>query len=53
MPNYQIRTSGHLWERKLCGTTLTLEAAKLKAENFISTELYNNKKLKLKLMRDL
>ncbi len=24
MPNYQINTSGHLWERKLCGTTSIL-----------------------------
>jgi hypothetical protein len=29
MPNYQIRTSGHLWERKSCGTTLTLDFSTL------------------------
>ncbi len=29
MPDYQIRTSGHLWERKLCGTTLTLDPSTL------------------------
>ncbi len=25
MPNYQISISGHLWEKKLCGATPTLD----------------------------
>ncbi len=29
MPNYQIKTSGRLWEGKLCGTTLTLDSSTL------------------------
>jgi hypothetical protein len=29
MPNYQISTSGCLWERKSCGTTLTLDFSTL------------------------
>ncbi len=29
MPNYQISISGCLWERKSCGTTLTLDFSTL------------------------
>jgi hypothetical protein len=29
MPNYQISTSGCLWERMSCGTTFTLEFSTL------------------------
>ncbi len=29
MPNYQIRTSGRLWDKKSCGTTLTLNSSTL------------------------
>ncbi len=29
MPNYQIKISGGLWERKSCGTTLSLDSSSL------------------------
>jgi hypothetical protein len=29
MPNYQIKTSGRLWEKKSCGTTFTLDFSTL------------------------
>jgi len=29
MPNYQIKTNGRLWEKKLCGTTFTLDSSTL------------------------
>jgi hypothetical protein len=29
MPNYEISTNGCLWERKSCGTTLTLDFSTL------------------------
>ncbi len=29
MPNYQIKINGGLWERKSCGTTLSLHSSLL------------------------
>ncbi len=37
MPNYQINTIGHLRERNLCGTTLTLNSNTLR-KNFTNED---------------